>query len=208
MEAAKVSNDANETRDTYRVAYIIHFLLGVGNLLPWNAFITAVDYYAYLYPTNHIEKVFSVAYMISSVVVLLVMMSWGGWSKTTLRLRMNLGYSMFVISLMVTPVIDWASSSTKSKERSCGLTVAAVVICGLADGLVAGSLIGSAGKLPKQYMQAVFAGTASSGTRQLCALKLQFYFPFSITNRQIMFFKIRSNYQEYRNSARDEAYKK
>ncbi|XP_061344546.1 equilibrative nucleotide transporter 8 isoform X1 [Gastrolobium bilobum] len=167
MEAVKlVSSDPSERRDTYRVAYIIHFLLGAGNLLPWNALITAVDYFAYLYPTNHIEKVFSVAYMTSSVVVLLVMMSWGGWSKTTLRLRMNLGFSMFVMSLMIAPVIDWASSSTKLKERpsgAYGLTVAAVVICGLADGLVGGSLIGSAGKLPKQYMQAVFAGTASSG---------------------------------------------
>ncbi|MCI10012.1 equilibrative nucleotide transporter 8-like, partial [Trifolium medium] len=85
MEAVKlVSSDPTETRDAYRVAYIIHFLLGAGNLLPWNAFITAVDYFAYLYPTKHIEKVFSVAYMVSSVLVLLVMISWGGWSKTTL----------------------------------------------------------------------------------------------------------------------------
>ncbi|XP_057761462.1 equilibrative nucleotide transporter 8 isoform X1 [Arachis stenosperma] len=166
MEAVKVSIDQDERRDTCRVAYIIHFLLGAGNLLPWNALITAVDYFAYLYPTKHIEKVFSVAYMISSVLVLLMMMSWGGWSRTTLRLRMNVGYSMFVMSLMVPPVIDWASSSTKLEDRpsgAYGLTVAAVVICGLADGLVGGSLIGSAGKLPKQYMQAVFAGTASSG---------------------------------------------
>ncbi|KAG4930151.1 hypothetical protein AAZX31_17G110000 [Glycine max] len=167
MEAVKlVSSDPSERPDTYRVAYIIHFLLGAGNLLPWNALITAVDYFAYLYPTKHIEKVFSVAYMISSVMVLLGMISWGGWSKTTLRLRMNLGFSMFVMSLMVAPVIDWTSSSTKLNERPSGaysLTVAAVVICGLADGLVGGSLIGSAGKLPKQYMQAVFAGTASSG---------------------------------------------
>ncbi|KAH6835190.1 Nucleoside transporter family protein [Perilla frutescens var. hirtella] len=41
--------------------------------------------------------------------------------------------------------------------------VVTVLICGLADGLIGGSLIGTAGKLPKQYMQAVFAGTASSG---------------------------------------------
>ncbi|XP_014509661.1 equilibrative nucleotide transporter 8 [Vigna radiata var. radiata] len=167
MEVVKlVSSDPSERPDTYRVAYIIHFLLGAGNLLPWNALITAVDYFAYLYPTKHIERVFSVAYMISSVMVLLGMISWGGWSKTTLRLRMNLGFSMFVMSLMVAPVIDWTSSSTKLDERpsgAYGLTVAAVVICGLADGLVGGSLIGSAGKLPKQYMQAVFAGTASSG---------------------------------------------
>ncbi|KAK2396170.1 equilibrative nucleotide transporter [Trifolium repens] len=118
MEAVKlVSSDPTETRDAYRVAYIIHFLLNAGNLLPWNAFITAVDYFSYLYPIKYTEKVFSVAYMVSYVLVLLVMMSWGGWNKTTLRLRMNLGFSMFVMSLMVAPVIDWASSSTELKER-------------------------------------------------------------------------------------------
>src|SRR5436305_883185 len=118
MEAVKlVSGDPSERVDNYRVAYIIHFLLGAGNLLPWNALITAVDYFSYLYPTEHIEKVFSVAYLISSVLVLLVMISWGGWSKTSLRLRLNLGFSMFVVSLMVAPMIDWASSSTSLKER-------------------------------------------------------------------------------------------
>jgi len=185
-----VSSDQSERPDSYRVAYIIHFLLGAGNLLPWNALITAVDYFAYLYPTKHIERVFSVAYMISSVMVLLGMISWGGWSKTTLRLRMNLGFSMFVMSLMVAPVIDWTSSSTKLNERpsgAYGLTVAAVVICGLADGLVGGSLIGSAGKLPKQYMQAVFAGTASSGTKAIHSLLPQVQFTF-IPHWEIMFF--------------------
>ncbi|KAJ7978927.1 Equilibrative nucleotide transporter like [Quillaja saponaria] len=165
MEGVKGSE--NETRDTFRIAYIIHFLLGAGNLLPWNALITAVDYFSHLYPAKHIEKVFSVAYMSSSVLVLVVMMSWGGWNKMSLRLRMNMGFSMFIISLMVSPVIDWTWCSNMSNGRPNGayvVIVASVVICGLADGLVGGSLIGSAGKLPKQYMQAVFAGTASSGT--------------------------------------------
>ncbi|XP_028784217.1 equilibrative nucleotide transporter 8-like [Neltuma alba] len=155
-------------QDPFRFAYIIHFFLGAGNLLPWNALITAVDYFAYLYPTKHIEKVFSVAYMASSVLVLVLMMSWPRvWSRMSLRLRMNLGFSLFVLSLMVPPVIDWASAAATAggsrPSGAYGLTVAAVVICGLADGLVGGSLVGSAGKLPKQYMQAVFAGTASSG---------------------------------------------
>ena len=165
MESVKGPADQNKPRDTYKIAYILHFLLGAGNLLPWNAFITAVDYFAYLYPTKHVEKVFSVAYMSSSVLVLIVMLSnWGEWSqRLNFRLRMNLGFSMFVISLMVAPVIDW----TWSNEPTNGayvVTVASVIVCGLADGLVGGSLIGSAGKLPKEFMQAVFAGTASSGT--------------------------------------------
>ncbi|XP_050212935.1 equilibrative nucleotide transporter 8 [Mercurialis annua] len=160
MEKTEALEDQPQPRDTYKLAYIIHFLLGAGNLLPWNAFITAVDYFGHLYPNKHIEKVFSVAYMSSSVLVLIMVMSRGGWSKkVTYRLRMNLGFFLFVLALMVAPVIDWLGRP----KGGYGVTVASVVICGLADGLIAASLIGSAGKLPKEYMQAVFAGTASSG---------------------------------------------
>ncbi|GLT53865.1 hypothetical protein SLA2020_271040 [Shorea laevis] len=128
MEVGKCSTtprDGNDhqqqPRDTYKIAYIIHFLLGAGNLLPWNALITAVDYFAYLYPTKHVEK-----------------------------------------TGLVTATAPVTAPTGRQRE-TYGVTVASVIVCGLADGLVGGSLIGSAGKLPKEYMQAVFAGTASSG---------------------------------------------
>ncbi|CAK9139779.1 unnamed protein product [Ilex paraguariensis] len=174
MESVKATNNQTEPKDTYRLAYIIHFLLGAGNLLPWNALITAIDYFNNLYPTKHIEKVFSVTYMGSSVsmLLLILIMSWG--RKMSFRVRMNLGFSLFVFSLMVSPIIDWGWRGDRSKGGSSvayGILVGAVVICGLADGLVGGSLIGSAGKLPKQYMQAVFAGTSSSGVL-VCILRI------------------------------------
>ncbi|XP_049415055.1 equilibrative nucleotide transporter 8 [Solanum stenotomum] len=168
--------DQNEARDTYKISYIIHFLLGAGNLLPWNALITAVDYFGYLYPTKHVEKVFSVAYMTSSLLILVLMLSWNKWNQTmSLRLRLNLGFSMFVLCLMVTPIVDWINwdqngTKVKSNATYC-VVVVSVVVCGLADGLIGGSLIGSAGKLPKQYMQAIFAGTASSGVL-ICILRI------------------------------------
>lgn len=181
MESLKSNNDLAEPTDTYRIAYILHFFLGAGNLLPWNTLITAIDYFSFLYPNRHVEKVFSVAYMSSSVLVLVAMLSWGKWSsKVNPRFRMNLGFALFVFSLMVTPIMDWARLSNGTKVNS-NLSyywmVASVVICGLADALIAGSLIGSAGKLPKQYMQAIFAGTASSGIR--IRTKLQANFSFS-----------------------------
>ncbi|KAK3436712.1 hypothetical protein EUGRSUZ_C01518 [Eucalyptus grandis] len=168
MESLKGPGDDLQPLDTCKLAYIIHFLLGAGNLLPWNAFITAVDYFSYLYPDEHIERVFSVGYMSSSVLVLVVVVSLGGWSrKLSLRTRMNVGFSLFILSLMVAPIIDWTSGGGSGAKRggkvAYAVTVSSVVMCGLADGLIGGSLIGSAGKLPKQYMQAVFAGTASSG---------------------------------------------
>lgn len=156
--------------DTYKIAYILHFFLGAGNLLPWNALITAVDYFGYLYPDRHVERVFSVVYMASSLLVLVLLLSLG-WCRgnLSLRLRMNLGFSMFVLSLMATPMMHWGwkkngAKMMMSSSNAYSVVVASVLVCGLADGLIGGSLIGTAGKLPKQYMQAVFAGTASSGT--------------------------------------------
>ncbi|XP_076932682.1 equilibrative nucleotide transporter 8-like [Bidens hawaiensis] len=162
MERLKSDQDQTKQNDTYKLAYMIHFLLGAGNLLPWNTLITAIDYFGYLYPEKHVEKVFSVAYMSSSLLVLVVMISWRNLStKVSFRMRMNIGFTVFVICLIVTPTIDWTGAW--HSRNMFYVVVATVVFCGLADGLIGGSLIGSAGNLPNQYMQAVFAGTASSG---------------------------------------------
>ncbi|KAH6760541.1 Nucleoside transporter family protein [Perilla frutescens var. frutescens] len=151
------------TTDKFKFAYILHFFLGAGNLLPWNALITAIDYFGFLYPDRHVEKVISVVYMGSSLLVLILLMNWGFCRRNlSLRLRLNLGFSMFVASLMATPIMNWTRTDMRSSVAYYAVVVT-VLICGLADGLIGGSLIGTAGKLPKQYMQAVFAGTASSG---------------------------------------------
>ncbi|GJV59221.1 equilibrative nucleotide transporter 8-like protein [Tanacetum coccineum] len=148
MESLKTDLEAQTVqKDTYKIAYMIHFLLGAGNLLPWNALITAINYFGYLYSEKHMEKVFSVAYMSSSLLVLVVMIKWSNLSrKVSFRGRMNIGFTMFLISLMVTPTLGGSRFY---------VIVASVVVCGLADGLIGGSLIGSAGKLPKEYMQAI-----------------------------------------------------
>ncbi|XP_051152527.1 equilibrative nucleotide transporter 8 [Andrographis paniculata] len=160
---------ANPPEDVFRAAYMLHFVLGSGMLLPWNALITAVDYFGYLYPDRHVEKVFSVAYMASSLVVLGLMLSLG-WCRrvSSLRTRLNVGFCMFVAALMATPSMQWVwhdddDGGKMSSGEAYRVVVGSVLVCGLADGLIGGSLIGSAGMLPKKYMQAVFAGTASSG---------------------------------------------
>lgn len=164
MEGMKeVKKTITQPKDKFKLAYILHFFLGAGNLLPWNALITAVDYFGFVYPDRHVEKVFSVVYMGSSLFILVLLLKWGFFrKKLSLRLRLNLGFSMFVMSLMVVPVMNWTCPNL-SPTKSYYIVVVTVLICGLADGLIGGSLIGTAGKLPKQYMQAIFAGTASSG---------------------------------------------
>ncbi|GMH01616.1 hypothetical protein Nepgr_003455 [Nepenthes gracilis] len=90
--------------DTFHMTYIIYYILRTSFVLPWNTFITAVDYFDYHY-----------------------------------------------------------ADGESGLYAGFNVTVAAVGLSCLADGLVQGGLIGSAGEFPERYMQAVVAGTAASG---------------------------------------------
>ena len=48
--------------DKYHLALIIFLLLGTGVLLPWNAFLTAYDYFAHYYPDFPFEFVLGLVY--------------------------------------------------------------------------------------------------------------------------------------------------
>ncbi|KAL4191830.1 hypothetical protein AMTRI_Chr06g169170 [Amborella trichopoda] len=148
--------------DSFHLAYIIYFILGAGFLVPWNAFITAVDYFAYLYPGVAVDRVFAVTYMLVALIFLLIIIRVA--EKSRAYIRINLGLVMFVVSLVVVPVMDVCY--VKGRRGLYGayyVTVAATGLSGMGDALVQGSLIGSAGELPERYMQAVVAGTAASG---------------------------------------------
>ncbi|XP_076889442.1 equilibrative nucleotide transporter 8-like [Bidens hawaiensis] len=163
------NRDDEEPKDTYHMTYIIHFLLGAGYLIPWNAFITAVDYFQFLYPNKHINKVFSVGYMSATLTVLVTLMCWSSSSRAKLpsvRTRMNVGQCLFVLALMVPPMTEWivhGKQSTTTTNVAFVVLVSMVMISGLSDGLVGGSLVGATGALPGRYMQAVFAGNATAG---------------------------------------------
>ncbi|CAD5188010.1 unnamed protein product [Musa acuminata subsp. malaccensis] len=149
-------------KDVFHVAYAVYFTLGAGFLLPWNAFITAVDYFSYLYPDAPVDRVFSVSYMLTCLLFLLVIVGWAHLSSAPLRI--NAGLALFVVSLLIVPVMDAAYvRGVRGLYASYDVTVGAVVLSGIADALVQGGVIGSAGELPERYMQAVVAGTAASG---------------------------------------------
>lgn len=161
-------DDQTEPKDPYYIAYIIHFLLGAGYLVPWNSFITAVDYFQYLYPAKHISKVFSVAYMVAAMTVLFILTCWSSFFKMklpALKTRMNLGYALFVLVLVVAPITDWVDHRDefgRGSNFAFVVLVSMVAVTGFAEGLTGGSLVGATGKLPGRYMQAVVAGNASA----------------------------------------------
>ncbi|OVA01611.1 Equilibrative nucleoside transporter [Macleaya cordata] len=161
--------------DSFHFAYIIYFTLGAGYLLPWNAFITAVDYFSYLYPDSSVDRVFAVVYMLITLVFLLgvIAVANNSYSNSNSKsysiinsshFRINVGLLLFMVSLLVIPVMDvvYIKGRPGLYPGYC-FTIAAVALSGVADALVQGGVIGSAGELPERYMQAVVAGTAASG---------------------------------------------
>ncbi|KAJ7522806.1 hypothetical protein O6H91_18G027500 [Diphasiastrum complanatum] len=161
FEAATFPN-AIPPKDTFNVAYLIYFALGAGFLLPWNAFITAVDYFDYLYPNTHVDRVFSIAYMFPCFILLLLLMDFG--RTYSMKIRTNCGLVLYLVTILLVPVMDEALlKGGKGTETTHYVTVGAVVFTGIADALVQGSLVGAAGELPERYMQALVGGTAASG---------------------------------------------
>ncbi|CAI9779351.1 unnamed protein product [Fraxinus pennsylvanica] len=156
------TNPQNIPKDNFNMAYIIYFTLGAGYLLPWNAFITVVDYFSYLYPDVSVDRVFAIVYMLIGLTSLLFIVAFA--HKSNSFVRINLGMVLFVIALLTVPLMDvWYIKGRVGVYVGYYVTVAAVGLCGVADGLVQGGVVGNAGELPERYMQAVVAGTAASG---------------------------------------------
>ncbi|XP_031477679.1 equilibrative nucleotide transporter 1 [Nymphaea colorata] len=148
--------------DSFHLAYISYFVLGAGFLLPWNAFITAVDYFTYLYPEVSIDRVFAVTYMLVCLAFLLLIIAFFT-QRSTASFRINAGLLFFLVSLLVIPLMDaFYLKGRSGLYDGYYVTVAAIALSGVGDALVQGSLIGSAGELPPRYMQALVAGTAAS----------------------------------------------
>ncbi|KAK8264077.1 hypothetical protein V6Z11_D12G082900 [Gossypium hirsutum] len=144
--------DASAIEDKFNLGYIIYFTLGVGFLLPWNSFITAVDYFSYLYPEASVHRVFAVVYMVVGLACLLVIVFYAHKSKAYMRI--NVGLGIFVVSLLVVPV---------GLYDKFYVTVGLLALAGIGDALVQGGLIRAAGELPERYMQAIVAGSGGSG---------------------------------------------
>ncbi|GJY08579.1 equilibrative nucleotide transporter 8-like protein [Tanacetum coccineum] len=88
---AIATTDQHDEKDPYNITYIIHFLLGAGYLVPWNSFITAVDYFQDIYPTKHVTKCFLLQILMIGLVT-------GTW----LNKRLEFGFVVLVLMVVVT----------------------------------------------------------------------------------------------------------
>jgi len=151
-------------KDRYHLCYLSYFALGAGVLFPWNAFLTAVDYFQDQYPDQHVDRTFCLVYMSFCMTTLALVVYYAfGLSSNW---RIYIGFIMYLISLAIIPILDvitHAGLASKGSSVNWGITLLAVVFAGMGDGFGQGSVFGSSGHMPPLYTQAVVSGTAVSG---------------------------------------------
>ncbi|KAH8968424.1 hypothetical protein BDL97_03G127000 [Sphagnum fallax] len=161
-EQQQLLSETPEPRDEYNAAYSVFFALGVGLILPWNAFISAVDYFQVLYPDAHTDRVFALAYMFPCLFTLVYLTFY--CRKFSASSRINGGLTLFLAAIVLIPIVDQLFiTGSQGSQATQYVTVGAGITMGIANAIMEGSLVGVAGELPERYMQAFVAGTAGSG---------------------------------------------
>ncbi|NXI60110.1 S29A4 protein, partial [Chloroceryle aenea] len=145
-----VSEDP-EPQDRYHGIYFAMLLAGVGFLLPYNSFITDVDYLHHKYPGTSIVFDMSLTYILVALVA--VILNNALVELLSLHTRISVGYLFALGPLLFVSICDvWLELFTRRQAYAINLVAVGVVAFGCTAGL-----------LPKRYTQGVMTGESTAG---------------------------------------------
>eukprot|EP00884_Botryococcus_braunii_P001422 jgi/Botrbrau1/11280/Bobra.0038s0046.1 len=96
--------------------YRVFFLLGCGTLFPYNAFITAADYFDSLYPGRHTDRLITVSYLPIMLLALTAIVL--NRRRPPRRVVIVAGLSGFLISMSIIPL--WGAAAAGQPSASGG----------------------------------------------------------------------------------------
>ena len=136
------------------MARALLLMFGTALLFPWNALITAVDYFSIIFPGHHVDRVFSVVYMSANLSALLFAVHFDFIAG---RKRVVLGFLGYVILMTIVPLCDIMQVENERGSTLYWWTIVAIVgSTGLADGLCQGALYGQASLMPDEHTKVRF----------------------------------------------------
>ncbi|XP_029804811.1 equilibrative nucleoside transporter 4 isoform X2 [Suricata suricatta] len=146
--------------DHYHAIYFAMLLAGVGFLLPYNSFITDVDYLHHKYPGTSIVFDMSLTYILVALVA--VLLNNVLVERLTLHTRITAGYLLALGPLLFISICDvWLQLF--SHDQAYAINLAAVGTVALGCTVQQSSFYGYTGMLPKRYTQGVMTGESTAG---------------------------------------------
>ncbi|XP_033282545.1 equilibrative nucleoside transporter 4 isoform X4 [Orcinus orca] len=146
--------------DRYRAVYFATLLAGVGFLLPYNSFITDVDYLHHKYPGTSIVFDMSLTYILVALVA--VLLNNALVERLSLHTRITAGYLLALGPLLFISICDvWLQLF--SRDQAYAINLAAVGTVAFGCTVQQSSFYGYTGMLPKRYTQGVMTGESTAG---------------------------------------------
>lgn len=144
------------------LAYVIFFLMGVGNLLPWNAFITASKYFSDRFCntefSDQFESFFSLSATGAQCFVLFFVVKYQKDMSWNHQVVYPLLVNAFCFSLTTLFVVV-----TMTGNALFGITLFLVLITGCMSAIQGGGIIALASYFPPIYINAIMTGQALAG---------------------------------------------
>uniref|UniRef100_A0A3Q3L6Y9 Equilibrative nucleoside transporter 4 n=1 Tax=Mastacembelus armatus TaxID=205130 RepID=A0A3Q3L6Y9_9TELE len=146
--------------DRYHGIYFAMLLAGVGFLLPYNSFITDVDYLHHKFEGTSIVFDMSLTYIL--VALLAVILNNVLVERLSMHTRITVGYILALGPLVFVSVFDvWLARFTTGQAYIINLVSVGVVAFGCT--VQQSSFYGYMGMLPKRYTQGVMTGESTAG---------------------------------------------
>ena len=143
-------------------AYYICFWQGLGNLFPWNAFITAAHYYSIRFCgtpfESNFENFFSVAFMISQTVGLALAAKYQGHISLSNRIIVPLSV-IAAIFVMTTVFVTFDMDA----NLLFVLTIVSCFVVGSSNAILSGGVFGLCADFPPQFTGALMSGQGLAG---------------------------------------------
>lgn len=139
-----------------KIVYYIFVLIGAGVLLPWNAFIMALDYFSLIYPGVPFGFLLPIVYDSATVVFFLVSIFYA--ERIPIRLRVFGFFALDFVCLVIVPVF-----AVLLKAGSLAISFVAVGATGAATAILTGSSIAIASSAGVEYVNALMIGQGIAG---------------------------------------------
>ena len=156
--------DKEETgpEDKGSAVFLIMFYLGLGQLLPWNAFITASGYFAQRFCNskyeNDFENWFSLAFTLSQTIGLALAVMYQNYFS--LQFKITVPLIAYSIIFLINTILVLISISA---GHLFAITMIGSLLCGVCGSVLSSGLFGLAAIFPTTYTGAVMYGQALAG---------------------------------------------
>ncbi|KAK6917443.1 Equilibrative nucleoside transporter [Dillenia turbinata] len=142
------------------IAMVTCFILGLGQLIPWNSVTTITDYYYQVFPKYHPSRVLTLMYQPFALGTIATLAYYE--AKIDTRKRNLFGYVLYTVCTLMLIMIDLAASGKGGIGPYIG--ICAMVACfGVGDGFVQGGMVGDLSFMDPDFLQSYTAGMAASG---------------------------------------------